>query len=200
MIHIDNLEEKKRIIQLLTLVQCSAPMTPSENFMLTQWQSRWKGDFSRDKTVLRLHKGHLVNTKGQAKLEGDNCTFEYPELDAILQDTFDEYRTKYVDMKARKKNVRKNIEVFVDNLETYRKSCVAELNEMVGKIKNKHIVVENTSGYLKRYNGRLTTGLMDLAKYTVYRKFNNTKYRKILFTGTYDEVIGYIKSILDNEM
>lgn len=85
MVHIDNLEEKKKIIQLLTISMCSAPMTPSKNFILTQWYKRW-GDFSRGKTILRLYKGHLVKTKGQAKLEGDNCTFEYPELDVILQD------------------------------------------------------------------------------------------------------------------
>lgn len=132
MVHIDNLEEKKKIIQLLTIYMCSAPMTPSKNFILSQWYKRW-GDFSRGKTILRLYKGHLVKTKGQAKLEGDNCTFEYPELDAILQDAVDEYTAKYVNMKTRRKNFSKNIEVFVNDLETYRKSCETELNKMLGK-------------------------------------------------------------------
>ena len=56
MVHIDNLEEKKKIIQLLTIYMCSAPMTPSKNFILSQWYKRW-GDFSRGKTILRLYKG-----------------------------------------------------------------------------------------------------------------------------------------------
>lgn len=102
MVHIDNLEEKKKIIQLLTISMCSAPMTPSKNFILTQWYKRW-GDFSRGKTILRLYRGHLVKTKGQAKLEGDNCTLEYPELDSILQDAVDEYTAKYVNMKTKKR-------------------------------------------------------------------------------------------------
>lgn len=197
MVHIDNLEEKKKIIQLLTTSMCSAPMTPSKNFILTQWYKRW-GDFSRGKTILRLYKGHLVKTKGQAKLEGDNCTFEYPELDVILQDAVDEYTAKYVNMKTRKKNFSKNIEVFVNDLETYRKSCEAELNKMLGK-NRKYMMIKNTSHYLKRYNGKsLTTGMMDLAIYTVFRKFDET-HRKALFTGTYDEVINYInKNIKEN--
>lgn len=40
MVHIDNLEEKKKIIQLLTIYMCSAPMTPSKNFILSQWYKR----------------------------------------------------------------------------------------------------------------------------------------------------------------
>lgn len=155
MVHIDNLEEKKKIIQLLTISMCSAPMTPSKNFILTQWYKRW-GDFSRGKTILRLYKGHLVKTKGQAKLEGDNCTFEYPELDSILQDAVNEYTAKYVNMKTRKKNFSKNIEVFVNDLEIYRKSCETELNKMLGK-NRKYVMIKNTSHYLKRYNGKSLT-------------------------------------------
>ena len=190
---IDNLEEKKKIIQLLTISMCSAPMTPSKNFILSQWYKRW-GDFSRGKTILRLYKGHLVKTKGQAKLDGENCVWKYPELDAILQDTVDEYTAKYINMKTRRKNFAKNIEVFVDSLETYRKSCEAELNKMLGK-NRKCMVIKNTSNYLKRYNGKsLTTGMMNFANYTVFRKFDET-HRKALFTGNYDEVVRYIRNI-----
>lgn len=190
---IDDLEEKKKIIQLLTISMCSAPMTPSKNFILSQWYKRW-GDFSRGKTILRLYKGHLVKTKGQAKLDGENCVWKYPELDAILQDTVDEYTAKYINMKTRRKNFAKNIEVFVDSLETYRKSCEAELNKMLGK-NRKCMVIKNTSNYLKRYNGKsLTTGMMNFANYTVFCKFDET-HRKALFTGNYDEVVKYIRNI-----
>lgn len=69
-----------------------------------------------------------------------------------------------------------------------------ELNKMLGK-NRKCMVIKNTSNYLKRYNGKsLTTGMMNFANYTVFRKFYET-HRKALFTGNYDEVVKYIRNI-----
>ena len=132
---IDNLEEKKKIIQLLTVSMCSAPITPSKNFILIQWYKRWK-DFSiknRKDMRLRMYKGHLVESTTQAKINGKNFVWKYPELDAILQDTVDDYAAKYVNMKTRRKNFAKNIEVFISDLESYRKLCEIKLNQMLGR-------------------------------------------------------------------
>lgn len=187
---ISNLEEKQKIIELLTISMCSAPMTPSKNYILSQWYKKW-GDFSRGKTILRLYKGHLVKTKGQAKAEGADCEWLYPELDAVLQNTVDEYTSKYVNMKTRRKNFSKNIEVFVEDLEAYRKSCENILNKKLGKYGRK-ISIKNTSGYLKRLRGNsLTAGMLDLAQYSVFHKFDDT-HRKQLYSGTYDDVIRYV--------
>lgn len=182
---IKDLEEKKKIIETLTVSMCSAPMTPSKNFILTQWYKRW-GDFSRGKTILRLYKGHLVKTKGQAKLEGDNCTFKYPELDAILQDAVDEYTNKYVAMDSHKGTFRKNIKVFAKELEAYRKSCVDNLNDILKQCGSKYVAV-NTSSYLRHYkSGHLTKGMFDLAKYSLV--YDN----KELYSGTYDDVLWFL--------
>ena len=124
---IKNLEEKKKIIELLTVSMASAPMTPSKDFMLLHWYRKWH-DFSDGNIQLKLYQGRLVKSKTKAKEQGAEYIFEYPELDAILQDTFNEYMNKYVNMKTRKKNFSKNIDVFAEDLKSYRKSCVDSLN------------------------------------------------------------------------
>lgn len=73
------------------------------------------------------------------------------------------------------------------------RAVLLALNELV--YEEMDVMIKNTSHYLKRYNGKsLTTGMMDLANYTVFRKFDET-HRKVLFTGTYDEVVSYIRNI-----
>lgn len=182
---IKDLEEKKKIIETLTVSMCSAPKTPSEKFIILQWHKRWN-DFNNGKTILRCYKGHLVKSKTQAKLEGDNFVWEYPELDAILQDTITEYKSRYVIKNCRKTTFRKNISVFVKNLEAYRKSCVDNLNAILEECGSKYVAV-NTSSYLKHYkSGKLTKGLFDLAKYSLI--YNNKK----LYSGTYDDVLWFL--------
>jgi hypothetical protein len=182
---IKNLEEKQKIIELLTVSMCSAPMTPSKNFILSQWYKKW-GDFSRGKTILRLYKGHLVKTKGQARLEGDNCVFEFPELDAILKDTVDEYVNKYVHKASNKTTFHKNIKVFARDLETYRESCVDNLNKILQESGSTY-VAKNTSHYLKHYkSGHLAKGFMNLATYSLIYD------EKKLYSGTYDDVLCFL--------
>ena len=185
---IKNLEEKKKIIETLTVSMCSAPTTPRKEFILLQWYNKW-GDFSRETKKymrLRLYKGHLVKSTTQAKLDGENCVWEYPELDEILQNTIDEYTNKYAIMKSHKGTVRKNIAVFVKDLEAYRTSCVNNLNAILEERESSYVAV-NTSSYLKHYkSGKLTKGLFDLAKYSLI--YNNKK----LYSGTYDDVLWFL--------
>ena len=185
---IKDLEEKKKIIETLTVSMCSAPMTPNKSFILTEWYKKW-GDFSRETKKdmrLRLYKGHLVKSTTQAKSEGVNCVWEYPELDDILQNTIDEYTNKYTIMKSHKGTVRKNISVFVKDLEAYRTSCVNNLNAILEERESSYVAV-NTSSYLKHYkSGKLTKGLLDLAKYSLI--YNNKK----LYSGTYDDVLWFL--------
>ena len=185
---IKNLEEKKRIMQLLTVSMCSAPTTPSKEFILLQWYKKW-GDFSienKKNMHLRLYKGHLVKSITQAKLEGENYTYEYPKLDAILQDTVDEYLNKYVHKASKKTNFRKNIKVFTRDLEAYRESCVDNLNKILHESGSQY-VAKNTSYYLKHYkSGHRTKGLMDLAKYSLI--YDGKK----MYSGTYDDVLWFL--------
>lgn len=191
---IKNVEEKKKIIQLLTVSMCSAPMTPSKEFILLQWYKRWN-DFSRENKKdmrLRLYKGHLVKSTTQAKLEGNSFVWEYPELDAILQDVVKEYESKYVIKNCRKTTFKKNIKVFARNLEEYRKSCVDNLNTILEERGSKYVAV-NTSSYLKHYkSGHLTKGLLDLATYSLIYKDKEGKQHK-LYSGKYDNVLEFIK-------
>ena len=185
---IKDLEEKKKIIETLTVSMCSAPMTPNKSFILTEWYKKW-GDFSRETKKdmrLRLYKGHLVKSTTQAKLDGENCVWEYPELDEILQNTIDEYTNKYAIMKSHKTTFRKNIAVFVKDLEAYRMLCVDSLNAILEERGSKYVAI-NTSSYLKRYkSGKLTKGLLDLAKYSLI--YDNKK----LYSGTYDDVLWFL--------
>lgn len=173
---IENVEEKKKIMELLTVAMHSAPLTPIKESILSQWNKRWN-DFSKD----------------------ENSLCEYSESDRILQDTIDEYKAKYVKTtKGQKENCKKNIEVFVENLESYRKSCEDELNIRIGKYKNK-IFVKSTSKYLKRIKGNsLTRGMFDLARYSVFCSYD---HKKKLYSGSYDNVSRYIdKYIAQNEI
>lgn len=188
MAQINNLEEKKKIIELLIVSLASAPITPKKDLIVIQWHKRWK-DFSieNNKDIrLRIYQGHLVKSKTQAKLEGENFTYEYPELDAILQEIVNEYMDKYVQAKCNKTTVRKNIKIFTRELETYRKSCVDNLNKILQEHGSDY-VAKNTSIYVKHYkSGHLTKGLMDLAKYSLI--YNGNK----LYSGTYDEVLRFL--------
>lgn len=185
---IKNVEEKKKIIQALTVSMCSAPKTPSEKFILLQWYKKW-GDFSietKKNMRLRLYKGHLVKSITQAKLEENNFVWEYPELDVILQDVVKEYESKYVIKNCHKTTFRKNMAVFVKDLEAYRTSCVDNLNVILKECGSKYVAV-NTSSYLKHYkSGKLTKGLLDLAKYSLI--YENEK----LYSGTYDDVLWFL--------
>ena len=185
---IKDLEEKKKIIETLTVSMCSAPTTPRKEFILLQWYKKW-GDFSRETKKdmrLRLYKGHLVKSTTQAKLDGENCVWEYPELDNILQDVVKEYESKYVIKNCHKTTFRKNMEVFVKDLEAYRTLCVDSLNAILEERGSKYVAV-NTSFYLKHYkSGKLTKGLLDLAKYSLI--YNNKK----LFSGTYDDILWFL--------
>ena len=185
---IKNVGEKKKIIETLIVSMCSAPTTPSKKFILFQWYKKW-GDFSietKESMHLRLYKGHLVKSKTQAKSEGENCVWEYPELDDILQDTVTEYESKYVIKNCHKATFRENITVFVKDLESYRRSCVDNLNAILKECGSKYIAV-NTSSYLKHYkSGKLTKGLLDLAKYSLI--YDNKK----VYSGTYDDVLWFL--------
>ena len=182
---IKNLEEKKKIIETLIVSMCSAPETPSKNFMLMQWYKRW-GDFNSGKTRLRLYKDHLVKSTTKAKSEGTNSVFQYRDLDNILQDTVDEYTNKYVVMGSHKGTFRRNIKVFVRDLEAYRKSSVDNLNDILKQCGSKYVAV-NTSSYLRHYkSGHLTKGMFDLAKYSLI--YNNKK----LYSGTYDDILWFL--------
>ncbi len=185
---IKNLEEKQKIIELLTISMCSAPMIPSKEFILLQWYKKW-GDFSRKNNKnmrLRLYENHLVKSTTQAKLEGKNFTYEYPELDAILQDTVDEYVNKYVHKASNKTTFRKNIKVFARNLEEYRESCVDNLNKILQESGSTY-VAKNTSLYLKHYkSGHLTKGFMNLATYSLIYD------EKKLYSGSYDDVLWFL--------
>lgn len=185
---IKDLEEKKKIIEVLTVSMCSAPPIPSKEFILLQWYKKW-GDFSietKKNMRLRLYKGHLVKSTTQAKLEENNFVWEYPELDNILQDVVKEYESKYVIKNCHKTTFRKNMEVFVKDLEAYRTLCVDSLNAILEERGSKYIAI-NTSSYLKRYkSGKLTKGLLDLAKYSLI--YDNKK----LYSGTYDDVLWFL--------
>lgn len=185
---IKNLEKKKKIIETLTVSMCSAPTTPSKEFILLQWYKKW-GDFSRENKKnmrLRLYKGHLVKSTTQAKLEENNFVWEYPELDNILQDVVKEYESKYVIKNCHKTTFRKNIAVFVKDLEAYRMLCVDNLNAILEECGSKYVAV-NTSSYLRHYkSGKLTKGLLDLAKYSLI--YDNKK----LYSGTYDDVLWFL--------
>lgn len=188
MAQISNLEEKQKIIELLTVSMCSAPMTPSKEFILLQWYKKW-GDFSRKNNKdmrLRLYKDHLVKSTTQTKLEGEDFTYEYPELDAILQDTVDEYVNKYIRKESNKTTSRKNIKIFARDLEAYRESCVDNLNKILQESGSKY-VAKNTSYYLKHYkSGHLTKGFMNLAMYSLI--YDGKK----LYSGTYDDVLWFL--------
>lgn len=191
---IKNLEEKKKIIELLTVSMASVPMTPSKDFMLLHWYRKWH-DFSDGNIQLKLYQGRLVKSKTKAKEQGAEYIFEYPELDAILQDTFNEYMNKYVNMKTRKKNFSKNIDVFAEDLKSYRKSCVDSLNNELKKCGSEYSAV-NTSTYLKNHKRRyITKGMLQLAKYSVFYQIDDT-HRKELFRGSYEDVIDYIENYI----